>query len=86
MIPDNVKVEVVVAVCVTKSAEVVRSLALHAQPCGAVIPGVITTVHVPVVPDLKEPAVAPPTRVEFEQPDAVKVEPFEITPLKFGND
>lgn len=49
--PVMVAVVVVVAVCVCVSAFVVRSFAAHAQPFVAVRPVVMTTAHVPVVPE-----------------------------------
>lgn len=70
VVPLSVAVVVLVAVCLIVSEGVVRSFAKHAQPFGAVAepPIVIVTVHVPVVPDVNEPAVAPPTRAVSEQP------------------
>lgn len=62
-----------------KFAGVVKSSEWHTHPFGAV-GRVIVTVHVPVVPDRKEPAVAPPTVVEFEQPDAVNFVPADTRP------
>lgn len=80
--PERVKVVVVRLAVVSwiMSAGVVRSLAVHAQACAAVavLPVVITRVHVPVVPEWKEPAVAPPTKVvSLHPPLDVKVVPVE---------
>ena len=60
-----------------KLAGVVWSEASHDQPLGAVSesPIVIVTVQVPVVPLANDPAVAPPTVVLFEQPEAVNLVP-----------
>ena len=58
-------------------AGVVWSEAAQDQPLGAVSesPIVIVTVQVPVVPLANDPAVAPPTVVLFEQPEAVNLVP-----------
>jgi hypothetical protein len=74
VVPDMVAVVVLLAVCWIVPG-CVRSLAKHVHPCDAVSPGVITTVHTPAVPDVKVPALAPPTSVATEQPEAVNVVP-----------
>ena len=61
VVPEIVAVVVEEAVCVSISAVVVRSLAQQVKPCGAVTPGVMTTVHTPLVPLANDPAVLPPT-------------------------
>ena len=51
----------VCAVCCRRLALVVKSLAVHTHPSGAVSPKVIVTVAAPVVPvHLNEPAQEPP--------------------------
>ena len=60
VVPANVAVVVVVAVCCQLDvfAGVVKSLGLpHDHPLGAVMPGVTVTVHVPAVPEAKVPAI-----------------------------
>ena len=85
VVPVTVAVVVVLALCEIKFAGVVLSLAEHAQPVAAVaeFPIVIVTVHVPVVPLAKVPPVAPPTKVELEQPEAVNVVPAIMWALAF---
>jgi hypothetical protein len=77
VVPLNVTVVVVDAVCVSVFDAVVWFCALHAHPLVAValLPKVITGVQVPVVPLLNFPAVAPPTRDVVEQPEIVNVVP-----------
>jgi hypothetical protein len=83
VVPANVALVVVLAVSVITSAGVVRSLAEHAQPLGAVAPVapfiVITAVQVPLVPLVYVPALPPPTVAEAEHPDTVNFVPPEIT-------
>ena len=83
VVPDIVAVVWLLAVCVITSDGVVWSLAEQAQPFVALAPVapfmVITTVQVPVVPDVNFPAAAPPNVVLFEQPDAVNLVPELIT-------
>jgi hypothetical protein len=43
---------------------------------------VITTVHVPVVPEVNFPAAAPPTVAEFEHPLAVNLVPADRMPAE----
>lgn len=62
-------VVVVYDVCLTVSAVVVLSPDQQDHPLGAVLPGVIVTVHVPEVPLLNEPANCPPNAVVNEQPE-----------------
>lgn len=66
----------VAADCAIRLPVVVRSLAKHAHPLGAVRPVapliVITTVHTPVVPDTIVPAEAPATPIVALQPVMVK--------------
>jgi hypothetical protein len=78
VVPENVAVVVVDAVCVIRLA-VVWSNMEHAQPVVAVAdePIVTTGVHVPVVPEVNFPAVAPPVSDEVEQPEIVKVVPMD---------
>src|ERR1035438_3931798 len=78
VVPLTVAVVVVLAVWFTMSEFVVRSLALQNHPFGAVIPVVMVTVQVPVVPLWKLPADAPPTSVPLEQPEAVNFVPSEM--------
>lgn len=88
VVPAIVAVVVELPVCannpVNKAGTVVRSAPSQIQPFGADSPVapfiVMTTVQVPVVPDVKWPIVAPPSVAEFEHPEAVNFVPPEIYP------
>jgi hypothetical protein len=84
VVPLNVAVVALLAVCPIRSAGVVRSVAVHCQPVGAVaeLPMVTTTVQVPVVPETNVPAVAPPTN---EVPEQVLVERVYVVPRDWND-
>ena len=79
-VPERVQLDVDFAVCVRRSAGVVRSLASQYHPFGAV-GSPITGAHA-ACPAAKEPEVEPPVKeVGVPHPDAmVNVVPFEMTP------
>src|SRR5271154_5002118 len=73
--PEITAVVVVLEVCTRLSVVVVRSFALANHPFGAIYPGVIVTVQVPVVPELNCPADEPPIGVAKEHPVTLIVPP-----------
>ena len=83
VLPDMLHVVVELAVCEITFDGVVQSCAVQIHPFGAVTPVapamVMVTVHVPVVPERKVPADAPPTGALAEQPASVNVVPFDTS-------